>query len=210
MLTTHHKNQQSLAVCTANNIGIFRREAWLLYQLSFMVSAGECWLLTGQNGSGKTTLLRILAGLCMPDEGSVTHDNNESPLLYLASPPSKIPELSVIENCRFHALLHWGKCPIASVIHNALSYWEVDCLAAQALASLSQGQQQRVALALLSLGPARLWLLDEPTTGLDAAGIGAFWALCKRYQAQGGSVVVATHQEPKHKMSGLRRIQLCT
>jgi heme exporter protein A len=212
----NQEQQGSRLACAVNQVGVFRRKTWLVYQLSFTVASGECWLLTGQNGSGKTTLLRILAGLNIPDVGDVTHycsndlncHSSEASLLYIASPPAKIPELSVIENLRFHALLRWGKHPVPAVIHQALIYWKIDHLATQSLENLSQGQQQRVALALLLLGPAKLWLLDEPTTALDAASVDTFWVICRKHQAKGGSIMMATHQAPSNRMPGLRRIQL--
>lgn len=156
-------------------------------------------------------MLRVLAGLCIPDEGDVIYPNNaddEPHLLYLASPPAKIPELSVFENCQFQALLHGGQNPASSMINHALMYWGVEHLADQPLSNLSQGQQQRVALAALLLGKAKLWLLDEPVTALDSVGTEAFWALCRQHQKQGGSIVMATHQEPKGDVTGIRRIQL--
>jgi heme exporter protein A len=200
-----------LIVCSVNELGVFRRNAWLLHRLNFTVTAGECWLITGQNGSGKTTLLRTLAGLCLPDTGHVVYSHqthNPLSLLYIGSPPAKIPELSVIENCRFQALLRWGKQPDAAGLVKALRYWGIDDLAEERLENLSQGQQQRVSLALLLLGPATLWLLDEPSTGLDAAGTETLWALCRQHQARGGSILMATHQAPINSIKGSRAIQL--
>jgi heme exporter protein A len=197
-----------LSQILVNELSFFRRDTWLVLKLSLTVSSGECWLLTGPNGSGKTTFLRILTGLSVPDEGNVTYPSGDPSFLYIASPPAKIPELSVLDNLRFQALMHWGTYPDKSLLIQSLACWDIESLIEQPLSSLSQGQQQRVALSLLLLGPANIWLLDEPTIGLDAAGITSFWALCRQHQARGGSLIVATHQEPDPPMAGLRRLQL--
>ena len=58
---------------------------------------------------------------------------------------------------------------------------------------LSAGQKRRLAMARLAVGSAPLWLLDEPTLGLDAASVQRFAALLARHRAQGGLVIAATH-----------------
>jgi heme exporter protein A len=60
--------------------------------------------------------------------------------------------------------------------------------------SFSAGQKRRVALARLSLWNARLWLLDEPATNLDAAGQAVFEKLLGAHLAGGGAAIVATHR----------------
>jgi heme exporter protein A len=60
---------------------------------------------------------------------------------------------------------------------------------------LSAGQRRRLALARLVAAPGRLWLLDEPTVGLDRASVAALEGVVARHRAAGGMVVVATHTE---------------
>jgi heme exporter protein A len=67
----------------------------------------------------------------------------------------------------------------------------------QPVRRLSQGQRRRAALARLALSAARpLWLLDEPFTALDAAGIAVVKELVEEHRATGGAVVFTTHQDP--------------
>ena len=148
-----------------------------------------------------------MASLSLPDTGTIT-DTYPEPCLYLPIPGVKIPELSVAENLRYQTLLRWGESPTPALLKDTLNYWGISALADQPLGNLSQGQQQRVSLSLLLLGPGQLWLLDEPTTALDAGGTQTFWALCRQHQAQGGSLVIATHHEPEYSMQNIRRIQL--
>jgi len=58
---------------------------------------------------------------------------------------------------------------------------------------LSSGQKRRLALARLALSPAALWLLDEPTVGLDAASVARLGPLLAAHRAAGGAVMAATH-----------------
>jgi heme exporter protein A len=58
---------------------------------------------------------------------------------------------------------------------------------------LSSGQKRRLALARLALAPAPLWLLDEPTVGLDAASVERLGRLLAGHRAAGGMVLAATH-----------------
>ena len=71
--------------------------------------------------------------------------------------------------------------------------WTCEHLADLPARMLSAGQKRRLALSRLALSAAPLWLLDEPTIGLDAASIGRFGALLNRHLAGGGIVVAATH-----------------
>lgn len=164
--------------------------------LSFAVPAGAALVLTGANGAGKSTLLRILAGLLRPVEGAVLwngHDVAADPaahsrrLRYLSHLDALKPALTVAENLAFFAALHGG------AVGPALAAVGLEALAELPARVLSSGQRRRLALARLALGPAPLWLLDEPTTGLDAASVERLAPMLAAHRAAGGIVVAATH-----------------
>jgi heme exporter protein A len=73
---------------------------------------------------------------------------------------------------------------------------------------LSAGQRRRVALARLLIVPASLWVLDEPITNLDVAGIALVESLLSRHLGQGGMIVAAAHQALLTGHAGVRSVQL--
>lgn len=164
--------------------------------LSFALPPGAALLLTGANGAGKSTLLRILAGLLRPAEGAVFWRGGDvaadpaahaARLRYLSHQDAFKPALTVAENLAFFARL-WG-----GAVGPALAAVALGGLADLPARVLSSGQKRRLALARLALAPVPLWLLDEPTTGLDAASVERLGPLLAAHRAAGGIVVAATH-----------------
>jgi len=167
--------------------------------LSFDLPPGGALLLTGPNGSGKSSLLRLMAGLLKPAGGELLWDGKpiaEAPeahaarLHYLGHLYAVKPVLSVAENLGFWAALRGRDAGRAEA---ALQAFALTDLAAVPGRLLSAGQRRRLALARLVAVPAELWLLDEPSVGLDHASVGRLAAAIAAHRAGGGRVVVATH-----------------
>jgi heme exporter protein A len=97
------------------------------------------------------------------------------------------PGLTVAENLKFAATVS-GRS-----ISAALECLRLTPLAAQPARRLSAGQKRRLALSRLMLSNARLWLLDEPTLGLDTGSIGLFGDMLAAHRKAGGMVIAATH-----------------
>ena len=153
-------------------------------------------LLTGANGAGKSSLLRVLAGLLPAADGEVLLEGAPARsdaaghalrLRYISSQDALKPALTVAENLAFYAAL-WG-----GEVTPALEALGLGALASLPGRVLSTGQRRRLALARLALAPTRLWLLDEPSLGLDAASVARLGTLMARHRAAGGAILAATH-----------------
>ncbi len=174
-------------------LAAIRGERLVFSGLSFHVAPGGALLLVGPNGSGKSTLLRLLAGLHRADAGQVLWDGADvaadpgahaGRLAYLGHLDAVKPGLSVAEN------LFPAHRPIALP---ALAAMGLTALADMPARLLSAGQRRRLALARLACRPADLWLLDEPSLGLDTASLDRLGTLLAAHRAQGGIVIAATH-----------------
>ncbi len=180
----------------ASGLAAFRGERLVFRDLDFAVGAGGALLLTGPNGSGKSTLLRLLAGLLRPAAGTLTWDGADAladlamharRVAYVGHQDAVKPGLTAAENLRFAARLSGGN------VRDALAAVGLEELADLPGHMLSAGQRRRLALARLALSEAPLWLLDEPTLGLDAVSVERFGAMLKAHRAGDGMVIAATH-----------------
>jgi heme exporter protein A len=193
---------ETVSVLQAKDLECLRGECLLFSRLNFEVGEGQVLQVEGANGSGKTSLLRILAGLSPPSEGVVLWRGENilhyrpaffSEVAYMGHHLGLKAELSVVENLRFGWALN-------GLPHDPLRLGAA--LAKVGLAergdvpvrALSAGQRQRVALARLWASPARLWILDEPFTALDVAGVALAQDLLNEHSARGGLAVLTSHQ----------------
>lgn len=143
-------------------------------------------VLRGANGAGKSTLLRAIAGLTPLAAGALLWDG-----------------VPVAADRYAHAeRVAWlGHLDAVKPALNAAEHVPVVALAAVGLEKfaqlparlLSAGQKRRLAIARVVASKRVLWLLDEPTTGLDAASVARFAGLCAAHRAGGGMIVASTH-----------------
>jgi len=165
------------------------------------VEAGEIVLLQGPNGAGKTTLLRTCAGLLPVVRGTARilefdlaadRDVVRRHVGLLGHQNGLYVDLTVRDNVRF-----WGATAGAShdEIVAAMVRLDVhDRLVDVPVRKLSAGQRRRTALACLVARRARLWLLDEPHAGLDAASRDELDRILRQAAASGATVIVASHE----------------
>lgn len=185
---------------SAHDLGLWRGGRRLCQGLTFAVQAGEALQLKGANGAGKTSLLRVLAGLGRVDEGEVRWQGEPlrrsaahgMSLSYLAHANGLKLHLSPRENYIFYQSITDNSSEITA--DKALSRFGLQTAADRPCAYLSMGQKRRAALARLLAVKSRLWLLDEPLTSLDAAGVELVTALLVTHLKDGGLAVLATHQ----------------
>ncbi len=182
-------------------LAIVRGDRLLLDDLDFALAPGELLRVEGPNGSGKTSLLRVVAGLIEPDEGEVRWRGKpvrqqrqayHAEVAWMGHRPGFKGDLTPPENLRFEAGLRAASRVTLETVFERLGLERLQRLPFRLL---SAGQQRRVALARLVLSRARLWLLDEPFTNLDAAGREQVQELIAEHLAGGGLALAASHQE---------------
>jgi heme exporter protein A len=181
----------------AENLGGERGGERLFSGLDFAVSAGEALLVTGPNGAGKSTLLRIIAGLLLQAEGTLRLD--DAPVAfegiaaashYLGHLNAMKPVLSIDENLRFWQSFNGtGQHSVAE----ALELVRLGDIGHLPFGYLSTGQKRRASIARLLVSDRLVWLLDEPTAGLDKASELQFAGLMQAHLNGGGIIVAATH-----------------
>jgi heme exporter protein A len=153
----------------------------LLFEgLDLTLEPGEAVQVAGANGSGKTSLIRMVAGLLKPSAGRV-----ERATAALADEGLALDRELPLEK----ALAFWS----ATGVGEALAAFDLATLARVPVRLLSTGQARRARLARVRASGAALWLLDEPLSGLDAAGAACLSCVMAAHRAAGGAILAASH-----------------
>jgi heme exporter protein A len=176
-----------------------RRRA--LSHVTFSARQGTILGLLGPNGAGKSTMLALLGTLMRPSRGRIVYGTSDAAsdvallrarIGVLGHDLFLYPELTAFENLAFFAGLY-RLADAGRVAHAALERAGLADRAADAVASLSRGMRQRVALERALIQSPRLVLLDEPFTGLDDRSAAALTTRLVDLRAAGAIVIVATH-----------------
>ena len=201
-MTNEPSFDESRSLLKARGIRFERSHRTLLENIEVELDAGEALQIHGPNGSGKTTLLRILCGLTWPSDGVVLWDGKNvdddpdelrADIVYVGHADGIKLELSVRENLEYcRALAYRARQTPISRTTERLALTGLDDIAVR---YLSAGQRRRVALARLLMTEARLWILDEPFTALDAAGTATVESMLAEHLGGGGLVVFSSHQQ---------------
>ncbi|TIO20416.1 MAG: heme ABC exporter ATP-binding protein CcmA [Mesorhizobium sp.] len=181
----------------AENLGGERGGETVFSGIEFALETGEALVVTGPNGAGKSTLLRVIAGLLPPAEGKVKVEGggDEFPSVasashYLGHLNAMKTALSVEENLGFWRAFQ-GEAGLS--VGQSLETVGLDGLGHLPFGYLSTGQRRRASIAKLLVSPRPVWLLDEPTAGLDKASEERFAGLMRGHCREGGIIVAATH-----------------
>ncbi len=186
------------------NLTCARGDTIVFTGFDFDIARGGIVVARGANGSGKTSLLRLAAGYLAPSVGEIRRDGtsiaddperHRTSLHYVGHLDAVKPALSVAENLAFWSdvlTANAGTSPRPSV-GQALDRMGLAGLADMPARYLSAGQRRRLALARLVASSRPLWLLDEPTASLDAAGMETLIDLVAHHRSSGGMVLAAVH-----------------
>ena len=181
----------------AENLGGERGGETVFSNIGFALEQGEALVVTGPNGSGKSTLLRVVAGLLPFSEGKVLVEGGgeafptvASASHYLGHLNAMKTALSVAENLGFWRAFQ-GEPGLS--VEEALETVALGGLGHLPFGYLSTGQRRRASIAKLLVSRRPVWLLDEPTAGLDKASEERFAGLMRGHLRDGGIVVAATH-----------------
>lgn len=198
------------------NLQCTRGDRRLFSGIGFDLEPGQLLHLYGHNGSGKTTLMRTVCGLIAPTEGEVRwaggnirsqREEFHAQLVYLGHKNGIKDDLTGVENLLV-------SCRLDGLKVSADQAW--DALERMGLRGhedlparvLSQGQHKRVALARLLLNRAPLWVLDEPFVALDAAAVSFLQDVVRDHVADGGMVILTTHQEVELTSGEVKKLRL--
>ncbi|UHA71981.1 ABC transporter ATP-binding protein [Paenibacillus sp. 481] len=169
--------------------------------VQFCIQAGEIVALLGPNGAGKTTTIRCITGLYRPDQGHISIGNHtpgsvaaQQMVAFIPDQPFLYPTLTIAEHVQFRAkAFKVPKQQLKERVMQALAEVHLTDLADRMSGHLSRGQKQRAILAGAIVQNANLYVLDEPTVGLDipAKQWLAKWLTAKAEQKCG--VFICTH-----------------
>jgi heme ABC exporter ATP-binding subunit CcmA len=176
---------------------------YVLLDVELALHPGEVVALTGANGAGKSTLLDLLAGTQPPANGRVSLDGvalaDIDPghlacrIARLGHKPGLYLDLSALENLRLFAAL-LGRPVDLPGLARRLDQAGIDRRDQdRPVRAFSRGMLQRTALARVQASGADVWLLDEPSTGLDIAGSTLLTQVLQSARGQGTAVLIATH-----------------
>ena len=175
----------------------------IINQLDLSIAPGEIYALLGPNGAGKTTTLRMIAGLLQPDAGRIDifgTDVLAAPLAakammaWLPDEPLLYDKLSALEYLEFVAGL-WQIDPAtaaarADTLLETFGLWPHRH---QRCEGFSRGMKQKTVLAGALIHTPKLFILDEPLTGLDAAAAKLVKAILTQCAAEGAAIIITTH-----------------
>jgi heme exporter protein A len=182
------------------DLGFDYQEQPVLEQINFHLLAGGLIHLKGANGAGKTTLIKLIAGLYRPLNGRIVFEGQsieshlaayQQQLCFVGHKTGINPFLTIKENCFFD--LHYNTQNV--FFENLIENFHLENHLLQPCGLLSAGQRRQVALLRLWMTKAKLWLLDEPLVALDTRALSIVMAKISSHRADGGAVLLTSHQE---------------
>ncbi|MGS2647439.1 ATP-binding cassette domain-containing protein [Streptosporangium sp. LJ11] len=184
-----------MKVIEVSNLRKQYRDQLAVDDVSFTVEEGEIFGVLGPNGAGKTTTVECVAGLRVPDSGTVSvlgglHRAELKEQLGVQLQSSTLPEkLKVREALDLYASFYRSPANWGELLERVGLADKRDT----PYGKLSGGQQQRLSIALALIGNPRVAILDELTTGLDPQARRDTWELIERVREDGVTILLVTH-----------------
>lgn len=187
-----------------------------LNSLSLEVKSGEIYGLLGANGAGKSTTLNLLLGFLKQDQGEITMmDTNENSIIkqdkvgYIPENVNLYPYLSGIENLDYFSKLAGLKFSLEQLCQFLLDCGLEKDAFNKSISEYSKGMRQKVGIAIAYAKKAKIYLLDEPASGLDPLSSNELSLLLKKMSARGATILMASHdifrvRETCHKIGILK------
>ena len=176
---------------SAQNITYSINENKLFHNLSFEINSGEGLHIKGGNGSGKSTLLRIILGVTSPSKGLIQSYDQDLKISYLGHKNAIKNYLTPIEN--LDLLFSGDELNLALEWLNKFGLSHVQD---ELTASLSFGQQKKLALIRVLAQSSDLLVLDEPFVGLDQATADLLNSFLAQKISQGVGLILTSHITP--------------
>lgn len=194
----------------------------VLERINYHLDSGEFVTITGENGAAKSTLVKATLGILKPKTGQVVTSptNKDDKKLRMAYLPQQIASfnagfpstvLEFVQSGRYPRQNWFGRLTQHDAEHvkaglESVGMWEHRH---KAIGSLSGGQKQRAVIARLFASDPDIFILDEPTTGMDAGTTRTFYELMHHnVQSHGKSVLMITHDPDDVKAFADRNIHL--
>ncbi|MEM7358741.1 MAG: cytochrome c biogenesis heme-transporting ATPase CcmA [Pseudomonadota bacterium] len=198
----------------AEGLECIRGERTLFSNLSLALREQQCLHVVGANGSGKTSLLRIISGLNRADQGEILWHNEtivNNPRFFKESTQIGHKdgiknELTAAENLAFYQQLEG--VDDESLVDQYLAQMGILRCADLTANRLSFGQRRRLAFARLLQPIYKLWILDEPFTGIDVDGRQLIENVCLDHLNNGGMIVLTNHQDLQRSLLGGHLVEL--
>lgn len=205
-----------------SDLSFYYDEEPVLEKISYHVDAGEFVILTGENGAAKSTLIKASLGLLQPAAGQVTmaKTNTEGAKLSVGYIPQQVASfnagfpstvLELVQSGRFprgrwfKGLSSKDKEHVRRALE-AVGMWE---MRNKRIGALSGGQKQRISLARVFATDPDLFILDEPTTGMDEESRNKFYKLLRHNAHEHGkAILMITHDHQDIKEYADRQIRL--
>ena len=181
-----------MKLVSAQNITFSINENKLFHNLSFEIHPGEALHIRGANGSGKSTLLRIILGITEPSKGLIERCKEDLKISYLGHKNAIKTYLTPIENLEL--LFNDVEMKLA---YEWLHKFNLSQVQDELTASLSFGQQKKLALIRVLAKSPELIVLDEPFVGLDQITADQLNHFLDKKLSEGAGLIFTSHINPK-------------